>query len=185
MKIVGIGLSKTGTTSLRIALQILGYNAIGWSERAANYYSQSLFQKLEHEYVKKFDAFTSEPWAQMYKFFDLTFDCKFICTHRNKEDWYKSLLNQVVSRQSQDNLKLVYPFSDPANEKDKMMKYFEKWYDDIFQNFFTNWPILHINIENIGWDEVCKFLDKPIPDEPFPYINKGTDHNSDYKKGEK
>ena len=26
-----------------------------------------------------------------------------------------------------------------------------------------------------GWDPLCKFLDKPIPKEPFPYANKGND----------
>ncbi|KAM0366855.1 hypothetical protein ACHAPK_008335, partial [Fusarium culmorum] len=23
-----------------------------------------------------------------------------------------------------------------------------------------------------GWEPLCKFLDKPIPDEPFPHVNK-------------
>lgn len=27
---------------------------------------------------------------------------------------------------------------------------------------------------NDGWEPLCKFLDKPIPDEPFPHVNKAT-----------
>lgn len=26
-----------------------------------------------------------------------------------------------------------------------------------------------------GWETLCKFLDKPVPGEPFPYANKGDD----------
>lgn len=25
-----------------------------------------------------------------------------------------------------------------------------------------------------GWEPLCKFLDKPIPDEPFPHVNKAS-----------
>ena len=24
-----------------------------------------------------------------------------------------------------------------------------------------------------GWEPLCKFLDKPVPDEPFPHVNTG------------
>ena len=24
-----------------------------------------------------------------------------------------------------------------------------------------------------GWEPLCKFLDKPVPDEPFPHVNAG------------
>ena len=27
---------------------------------------------------------------------------------------------------------------------------------------------------NDGWEPLCKFLDKPVPDEPFPHVNKAT-----------
>ena len=26
-----------------------------------------------------------------------------------------------------------------------------------------------------GWEPICKFLGKPVPQEPFPYANKGND----------
>ncbi|PNP81069.1 hypothetical protein FNYG_05536 [Fusarium nygamai] len=25
-----------------------------------------------------------------------------------------------------------------------------------------------------GWEPLCKFLDKPVPDEPFPHVNKAS-----------
>ena len=186
MKIVGIGLSKTGTTSLKKALQILGYDSIGWSERAAQLYSNKKLDILEYKYMNKFNAFTSEPWAQMYRLFDHLHDCKFICTYRDKFAWFESIKNHVVSRGTQKNLGLVYPFSDPEKEKEKMLKYYTNWYANIDEYFVNKNNINNIiYLQDFSWPQICKFLDKEIPDVPFPYLNKGIEHNQNYKTGEK
>ena len=181
MKIVCIGLSKTGITSMKKALQILGYNSVGWSERAAQLYSQKKIYELKKEYIEKFDAFYSEPWSQLYKIFDAFYDCKFICTHRNIDDWYDSIKNHVVSRKSQNNLKLVYPFSDPIKENREMVDYYMEWYNEIFRYFDGRKNIIHIS--DLRWFEICLLLDKKIPDVPFPHINSVIEHNPKYKTG--
>lgn len=38
----------------------------------------------------------------------------------------------------------------------------------------TNTPHLIFSVKD-GWEPLCRFLDVPIPDEPFPHVNEGLD----------
>lgn len=183
MKIICVGLPKTGTTSLKKALQILGYNAIGWSTRAAQLYHDRRFDVLYNEYMTKFDAFTDAPWSLMYKIFDGMFDdCRFIMTNRIYDKIYKSLKNHILSKK-ENNLGLVYPFSDVINEEQEMRIYFNNHDVEVGTYFYHRCDCLNLWIpEGDGWGKLCKFLDKSIPYVPFPHVNKGTEFNPDYKQ---
>ena len=35
--------------------------------------------------------------------------------------------------------------------------------------------LLEFKLED-GWHTLCKFLDEPVPDVPFPHVNEGAEH---------
>lgn len=96
-KIFGIGANKTGTTSLKTAMQELGY-IVGDQRTAENLiddWAKRDFSKLI-TYCKTAEFFQDVPFSLGYTYIvlDQVFkDCKFILTVRNSpEDWYNSLV---------------------------------------------------------------------------------------------
>src|ERR1700722_1042920 len=74
----GIGLTRTGTSSLNDALRILGFEAEHWPS----------LHSLLHGHVR---AATDECVAAVYKFLDLRYPgSKFILTERPIDDWLRS-----------------------------------------------------------------------------------------------
>src|SRR4030095_6669082 len=96
-KIFGIGLSKTGTTSLANALQILGYKTrdnIG----VTNYVAGDL-SSIDLDLVGAFDALTDTPIPSFYRELDKRFPgSKFILTVRARDEWLTSCKKQFTQR---------------------------------------------------------------------------------------
>ena len=155
-----IGFSKTGTSSLDKAFSILGYRNVHW-----------LHASLEPrngwvDYIRKspFDAFSDSPMYHtgLFKEIDKEFPgSKFILTLRETKSLIKSWKNYfMISPWSIDNnedIKLVTEMY--LKHKNDVIDYFKGRESDLL--------ILDI-IGGDGWHKLCKFLNKPIPDQPFP-----------------
>jgi hypothetical protein len=82
-KVFGIGLSKTGTTSLAHALEHLGYETVSWARNGR-------ILGWPEFYIA--DAATDTPCCTQFEVLYHTFeDAKFIYTVRDKEDWTRSI----------------------------------------------------------------------------------------------
>src|SRR5215212_6804140 len=95
-KVFGIGLSRTGTTSLTKALRILGYRAVHCPLSIVRFNGKGL--QLSAEVVDRYDAFTDSPVARMYR--ELDYACpgsKFILTTRPIEKWMASVRRMRLS----------------------------------------------------------------------------------------
>jgi glycosyltransferase involved in cell wall biosynthesis len=164
-KIFGIGLSKTGTTSLARALGILGYKAC--------HYPKSLAEIDAHE------AATDVSVARDYKLLDKKYPgSKFILTIREKNDWLASIRRQTKrmpsklrSKWSRQLRRDVYGVVD--FDRRKMGQAYERHYKAVLA-YFRKRPedLLVLNIcDGEGWEILCPFLGKPIPKESFPRLN--------------
>ena len=95
-KVFGIGLSKTGTTSLYSALHILGLRAGTYRhmrELGLNEWFGGDFRK---DYLVNFDAVTDLPIASFFPQLYYRYpSSKFILTVRNKASWLKSCQHQL------------------------------------------------------------------------------------------
>ena len=92
-KIVGIGFHKTGTSSLRSALEILGFKVLGDRIDLADDIKNDNFTNI-FNLIKKYDAFEDNPWAVIYKEIDINFpNSKYILTIRNEKNWIKSIIS--------------------------------------------------------------------------------------------
>ena len=170
-KIFGIGLPRTGTASLSEALVILGYK----TRHYPKYISR----------VDNFDALVDNPIPLFYKDLDNKYpNSKFILTIRNKNNWLKSLYK--ASKRFQWNKLTPDGRCGPeVYESHKKLLgcigYDEKSVVNGYNNHINNVKnyfeyknnLLIINICNgDGWNKLCPFLNKKIPDVEFPHYNK-------------
>ena len=83
-RIFGIGLSKTGTTSLAKALATLGFAAIHWTNPLTG-------ELISEDDLALFDAFNDTPCCMNFERYYYSFpNSKFIYTVRQQNDWEKS-----------------------------------------------------------------------------------------------
>ena len=94
-KVFGIGLSKTGTTSLHAALEILGYRA-GTFRHMRDLGLDHWFRgDFSPNYLKDLDAVTDLPVATWFRELDIRYPgSKFILTVRPRDSWLQSIKRQ-------------------------------------------------------------------------------------------
>ncbi len=155
-----IGYPKTATSSLDEALSILGYRNAHWLRAAM------MPRGGWVEYIRKspFDAFSDSPMDRigLFKELDKAFPgSKFILTFRDNESLLRSW-NYYMS---------VSPWSFDGEEGNKrLIKMYEehlKSVKEYFKDRPNDFMVLDI-FGGDGWDKLCKFLNKPIPNVDFP-----------------
>jgi len=185
-KVFGIGLSKTGTTSLAAALEELGFATVDWSNPLTN-------ELMTDNDLHLFDAFTDTPTCQNFeKYYYMFPNAKFIYTVRRDDDWEKSWSK---------HFKRWYLLSDFQEIRKKLTEpdafHFGRQYSDIYMSlyfnhknfaeafqvydrrvrrFFEDKPSDRVLIFDIfagdGWQKLCAFLGRDIPAAPFPWENR-------------
>jgi len=173
-KIFCIGFQKTGTKSMRQALEVLGYACCGPKPNLLKQIKDKKWVKITRE-IEKYDAFEDNPWPLIYKELDKKFPgSKFILTTRKPENWIKST-SDYFGKKETEMRKWIYGKGSPIGNK---IKYINKYKDHNKKvlDYFRSRPddLLIIDLEKgNGWKELCKFLNKPTQKKPFPHINKG------------
>lgn len=171
-KILGIGLSKTGTTSLCRALRMLGYSVVDFDVGLKN--------------IANFDAATDTPVADAFEALDREYPgSKFIYTVREREAWHRSCkeawryadATNFVKRAKSKGLDVPELFTRLYEGVSYDRAAFDRAYDRHdrrVRSYFRDRPqdILVMNVAaGEGWEKLCPFLDCEIPAEPFPRIN--------------
>jgi len=170
MKIFGIGLSRTGTLSLATALTELGYETI-------HYPDPPLIPELI-DVIKEYDAACDTPVALAYKELDKAFpNSKFILTTRSLESWIESCRNfrhfRIGLKFDKKQVRLLL-YGYNGFHEDKFTETYIKHEVEVREYFKNRSDLLIMNITNgDGWKELCTFLNKEIPNKPFPHRHKG------------
>ncbi len=170
-KIFGIGLYKTGTSSLHRALTILGFRSFHdvlfyIRERAKN--EDTLFPKsiLDH-----YNAFGDHPFPAHFKEVDQEYpNSKFILTVRDIDSWLKSVKQHVKRNRFNPFYRGKFNRYDEAKETSRWHQHTEEvigYFKDRSQDLL----IMNI-IEGDGWEGLCVFLNLPVPPVPFPHWNR-------------
>ena len=96
-KIFGIGLSKTGTSSLARALEILGYRTRDYP--GIERYLRGDVTSVDLEVVDAHDALTDTPIPSFYRELDARYPgSKFVLTVRERQGWLLSCKKQFTER---------------------------------------------------------------------------------------
>jgi hypothetical protein len=164
-KIFGIGLSKTGTSSLTEALEILGFSAVHYPTR---------IQEIEI-----YDAAADLLVADTFEMLDVTFPgSKFVYTVRERTRWLESCRRHWRKKGDVDNTRRelrrrIYGTIDfnpdlfaqaYDRHESRVLSYFAERPDDLL--------VLDICGGRAGWEVLCPFLGMPVPNTPFPNTNR-------------
>ncbi len=171
-KIFGIGLYKTGTSSLHRALTILGFrsfhNVIFYSKKV----SENPGVLFPESVLDEFDAFGNHPFSAHFKEVDQEYpNSKFILTLRDLDSWLKSVQQHV----NRNRFNPFYRGKFNQYDETKEIKRWHQHTEDVV-NYFKDrsQDLLIMNIvEGDGWAPLCAFLDLSVPSIPFPHWNRG------------
>ena len=191
MKLINAGLGRTGTTSLKVALETLGFapvfhttdlltsvKDIGVWERA---------MKGEPVDWRTFFAhYEVADWPAAFFYKDIIRahpEAKVMVSVRDPEGWFEStqgILKQVRSlnlpipqvRRVKGFLEagLATFFEGKAEDKAYMTDFFERHTEGV-KAFVGGENVLVYDVKQ-GWGPLCAFLRVEVPREPFPRLNQ-------------
>ena len=179
MKIFGIGLNKTGTSTLREALQVLGFkNLASVQPQLIRQIRNNDFRET-YRIIDENDGFEDLPWAALYKHIDKNVpDAKFILTIRKSPlQWFESLSAHSYKIGPSGTHQLFYGFYNLWLSRTHLI-YLYNAHLKAVQSYFKDRPDKLLTVcweDSDGWEKFCGFLGKEIPDVPFPHINKRSD----------
>ncbi|MBD3194906.1 MAG: sulfotransferase family protein [Candidatus Lokiarchaeota archaeon] len=180
MKIIHVGVNKTGTVSLHEALKILGYESAHWKYPDSK---NHLIRKLIDDNIKvnrklfdgieNYDAYLDfQCNMKIIKIIDKQYPgSKFIFTERNIQDWVESRTKHIKKHKyikgdkySKWKLKNTLEWEMEFNKyKSNVVNYFKNRNSDLL--------IMNICDRDDQWEQLCNFLGHDIPDVPFPKKN--------------
>jgi hypothetical protein len=174
MKVLGVGLHKTGTTTLGTCLKHFGLKHQAWTREGFGMWIDNRFDKLL-EIAEQHDSFEDFPWALMYLQFDKEFPgTKFILTRRiDGETWFRSVCKHSKWTGPHEVNLHVYGNELPFGLQAEYITVYENHLKEV-RAYFKDRPqdLLEVCWENgDGWSEICNFLGFDIPEIPFPHSN--------------
>lgn len=177
-KVFGIGLNKTGTSSLKRALVTLGYNHCTMRGQMTHKYFNNRYDQIFNT-IEQFDSFEDWPWPLMYRriFEKYGENARYILTYRTSpQAWLESLkAHTLVTNPDNNPRKRIFGFDYPHGAEAKHIAFYESHLADV-RRYFAEQNASHALCEvcwekGDGWQEICGFLGEPLPDAPFPHAN--------------
>ena len=173
--IVGVGFQKTGTSTLREALRILGFKVKDTSTRPLIPILRGQWSRVM-AMLRHVDAVEDTPWYMIYKELDrMAPGSKFILTIRDEEAWYQSVSTHIGGLRNPHH-EWIYGRGKglPRDDKENTIRVYREHNRNV-RNYFKDRPgdLLVLDFTNGDqWEKLCAFLNKDIPDTPFPHANK-------------
>lgn len=192
LEVIGAGLGRTGTYSLKLALEQLGLGPCHHMEevihnppRHVPLWSAAVqgnpdWNAAYEGYNSAVDWPTAAFWRELSEVYP---NAKFILTTRNPERWYDSfsetILKLLLTRHEAPPE--VRPFLEMGHGvtsktgldgeagRDEMIRVFEDHCEAVKQSIEARRLLVYEVGE--GWAPLCEFLGKPVPDAPFPNTN--------------
>lgn len=172
VKVFGVGMHKTSTTSLASALYLLGYSVGGYFDTGQFDTPEALLQTVLDEAAKR-DAVQDVPWPQFYKELDEQFPgSKFVLTLRDPDRWLRSVVKHF-GRKRIPTHEYIYGVRCAKGNERVLLDYYNRHNQEV-QEHFADRPgdLLVMDIsKGDGWEVLCPFIGEPIPDFGFPQQN--------------
>ena len=186
LSVIGAGFGRTGTESMKLALEALGKGpchhmkeVLVDSEQIALWRSAAQGDLPEWEeafagYNSAVDWPTAYFWRELSEYYP---DAKVLLTVRSADSWYESMTNTIFKtlKASTDpasiGLKLIGEgvFGGRLDDRAHAIAVYEKNIADV-QAAFTQERLLTYHLGE-GWEPLCQFLGEPVPNIPFPRSN--------------
>ncbi len=171
-KVFVIGFHKTGTTSLSHALTLLGYSVTGPNGVRDPNIAKNV-ERMALALVDQHDAFQDNPWPILFEKLDRWCpNSKFILTMRDTEKWIRSQVRHF-GKEISPMREWIYGKGCPEGNEDVYIERYERHNRDVMEYFKDrSEDLLVMSLERgDGWEELCPFLGKAMPDVSFPKKN--------------
>lgn len=180
-KVFGLGLNKTGTTTLGQCGRILGLRCTS-AERSLleDVVLRNDFTRIKQR-VSAFDLFEDWPWPLIYRQLDEMYPgSKFVLTVRKSPDaWLESLKKHSMKTSPLGHhRKLAYGFNYPHGHEQEHLDFYNKHNDNV-RSYFRNRSNDFIEVcweTGDGFESLCRLLDCDLPAVPLPHANRWTDN---------
>jgi len=188
LKIIGAGFGRTGTASLKLALDKLGFGpCYHMSEVLANAGHIDLWHSVAdnapdwsaifENYQSTVDFPASIYWRELAAHYP---DAKVILSLRDAERWFESTQDTILSPRMWDLMRgtpwramlerTISPlFDNKINDHDTLIRVFND-HNEAVKAAFGPDRLLVFEAKD-GWAPLCKFLGATAPDEEFPRVN--------------
>jgi hypothetical protein len=178
VKIVGVGLGKSGTTTLAKCLHHLGFRHRSFNRDIYDIYARGDMKRIL-EIVEAYESFDDYPWPLLYREIDKRYPgSKFILTVRkDPETWLRSLEKNVMRRVERTRIWHIFGMEKGKFDAEKARRRYLRHNEEV-RAYFKDRPndFLEICWENgDGWEKLAPFLGVPVPSEPIPQANKTLD----------
>ncbi|MGP3972309.1 sulfotransferase family protein [Streptomyces sp. 6N223] len=195
LEVFGAGAGRTGTMSLKTALDMLGFgpchhmlHMLEQTEDIPRWEKVASGQDISwSEVFAGYRSSVDWPGARYWREITAAFpEAKVILTVRDPESWYDSVSNSIYpaamaapppgapptfARLREMSLKVVWDglFGGRFADKDHAMRVFTENNDAVKREIDAD-RLLVFEVGQ-GWEPLCAFLGVPVPDEPFPRSN--------------
>ena len=206
LRIIGAGFGRTGTLSVKLALEKLGFSAC---YHMAEVFSHPGHAELwlrawrgEAVWAELFDGFSAAvDWpvaAFWHRLMDYYPNARVLLTLRDGESWYRSASNTIFS-----GMEELAQSKDPerrerirmANEIIRKGTFGERLFDRDHAIAVYEANVAAVRAEvppdrlieyraSDGWEPLCHALDVPLPKTPFPNINTTEEFHSRWRPRE-
>jgi hypothetical protein len=179
-KIFGIGWAKTGTTTLGHCFRTLGFNHQSQDLSLVDGIPKGDLSRIMALAQQK-ETFEDWPWIILYKELDEAFpNSRFVLTVRDTEKWVRSYTNMLANKgtasESTNRIRqTLYGLPFPDVTEAQLIERCQRHNQEV-KLYFRDRPedLLIVDWERgDGWKELCDFLGREVPSEPFPHANKG------------
>ena len=177
MKIFGIGLNKTGTTTLGACLQQLGFRHTSFSLTLLEQLAIGEWEPLLQT-VASHDSFEDWPYPLAFEQLDQHFPgSRFILSRRSSpERWLDSFQAHALRTDPQIGARtrsLAYGMAYPQLDPEAHLRRYRDHLQRVRTHFATR-PADLLEVcweEEASWGPLCAFLQVPVPALPFPHAN--------------
>ena len=178
-KVIGVGLNKTGTKTLRQYLERWGFNHRSYDLDSFNRYRAGDIEYLLGE-MSRFDSFEDWPWPLLYSEADERFPgSKFVLTVRSSGDaWFRSLCKMAVRMGPlQDFEEHIYGYAMPQGHKQEHLDFYAD-HNEAVTRHFADRPEQLLTIcweDGDGPEKLAEFLQLDAVPGPPAHVNRGVD----------
>ncbi|MEP7088934.1 MAG: sulfotransferase family protein [Nocardioidaceae bacterium] len=197
LRLIGAGLPRTGTSSLRDGLgHVLGAPVYHMSEALARPEHASTWvaaiggqPPVWDEFLAGYAAGVDAPFSTCWRDLAAAYpDAPVLLSHRRSaEVWHRSMAATVLVRTramlAKDDgadpmvslFRVIFDgvftdLDDPEDLKAGYDRHLEQVRAEIDPARLVEWQ------PGDGWEPICRALDAPVPDRPFPHVNSTADY---------
>ena len=188
LKVVGAGLGRTGTASIKVALEELGIGRcyhmgeVMQDPTHINHWINAADGKPDwDQFLDNYGATVDYPacsfWRELADYYP---DAKVLLSVRSAESWFESTnatimsprLNEFISGSPWGKMirSVIWDtLENRMGDREYMVSYFNRRNDEIREAIPTD-RLLVYEVKQ-GWEPLCDFLEIPVPDKSFPRVN--------------